>query len=138
MELPSLDALALVSTGASPKPQLDDAWNAGFTGSYFWALTSSPTSSGSSATNTTHIQARMIEGALEDPATGSAACALACHLALQKGKSREQRFEICQGVEMGRKSDIGVRVTLTEALDAVEKVVLSGAAVQVMEGTVEC
>lgn len=135
MELPSLDALALVSTGASPKPQLDDAWNAGFTGSYFWTLTSSPTSGSSS---TTSIQARMIEGALEDPATGSAACALACHLALQKGKSREQRFEICQGVEMGRKSDIGVRVTLTEALDAVEKVLLSGAAVQVMEGTVEC
>lgn len=136
MEVPSLDALALVSTGSSPTPQLDDAWNTGFTGSYYWFLTSTPTS------DTTSIQARMIEGALEDPATGSAACALACHLALQprhqKQKSREQRFEICQGVEMGRKSDIGVRVTLTEGLDAVEKVVLSGAAVQVMEGTVEC
>ena len=42
----------------------------------------------------------------EDPATGSAAAALAALLATFDGLDRDQRYEITQGVEMGRTSDI--------------------------------
>ena len=42
----------------------------------------------------------------EDPATGSAAAALAAYLATFDGPDRDRRYEITQGVEMGRRSDI--------------------------------
>jgi trans-2,3-dihydro-3-hydroxyanthranilate isomerase len=42
----------------------------------------------------------------EDPATGSAAAALAALLASFDGPESERRYEIVQGVEMGRRSDI--------------------------------
>ena len=42
----------------------------------------------------------------EDPATGSAAAALAALLATFDGADREHRYDIVQGVEMGRRSDI--------------------------------
>jgi trans-2,3-dihydro-3-hydroxyanthranilate isomerase len=42
----------------------------------------------------------------EDPATGSAAAALAALLATFDGPDQEQRYDIVQGVEMGRRSDI--------------------------------
>ena len=47
----------------------------------------------------------------EDPATGSAAAALAALLASFDGPDREQRYDIVQGVEMGRRSDIVATVT---------------------------
>ena len=47
----------------------------------------------------------------EDPATGSAAAALAALLATFDGPDREQRYEIVQGVEMGRRSDIVATVS---------------------------
>ncbi|KAF3937392.1 hypothetical protein ABW19_dt0206180 [Dactylella cylindrospora] len=79
------------------------------------------------------IRSRMFyDGDQEDPATGSAACALGSYLALVKG-GREWEFEITQGVEMGRKSDIGVKVVL-DGEGGVEKVWLEGGAVKVMEG----
>ena len=46
-------------------------------------------------------------------------------------------YEITQGVEMGRQSEIGMSVTLNDALDGVEKLELSGSSVKVMEGKVE-
>jgi PhzF family phenazine biosynthesis protein len=75
----------------------------------------------------------MLEIALEDPATGSAACALGSYLAL-KGK-RTRKFEVTQGVEMGRESVIGVEVVIADGGREVESVRLSGSAVQVMEGS---
>jgi predicted PhzF superfamily epimerase YddE/YHI9 len=42
-----------------------------------------------------------------------------------------------QGVEMGRRNVISVEVTRGEGGEGVEKVVLSGAAVTVMEGQLE-
>jgi trans-2,3-dihydro-3-hydroxyanthranilate isomerase len=42
----------------------------------------------------------------EDPATGSAAAALAALLASIDGPAGDHRYEITQGVEMGRRSDI--------------------------------
>ena len=47
----------------------------------------------------------------EDPATGSAAAALAALLATFDGPDRDQRYEITQGVEMGRRSDIVATVS---------------------------
>lgn len=46
-------------------------------------------------------------------------------------------YEITQGVEMERQSEIGMSVTLNDALDGVEKLELSGSSVKVMEGKVE-
>jgi trans-2,3-dihydro-3-hydroxyanthranilate isomerase len=54
------------------------------------------------------LRARMfspLSGTVEDPATGSAATPLAAHL-LSLTSDREQRFEILQGVEMGRPSQL--------------------------------
>ena len=47
----------------------------------------------------------------EDPATGSAAAALAALLATFDGPDREHRYDIVQGVEMGRRSDIAAAVS---------------------------
>jgi PhzF family phenazine biosynthesis protein len=82
------------------------------------------------------MRTRMIEGVMEDPATGSASCALSAFLSL---KSREKvvAYELTQGVEMGRQSDIGIEVTLNDALDGVERLEMSGSSVKVMEGKVE-
>ncbi|PAU78407.1 PhzF family phenazine biosynthesis protein [Halomonas salipaludis] len=55
------------------------------------------------------IRARMFSskgGGREDPATGSAASALAGHLAGSSGTTGVYRWEIHQGVEMGRPSQI--------------------------------
>lgn len=74
----------------------------------------------------------------EDPATGSAASTLTCYLALQEAPAKPTTgFVVTQGVEMGRKSDISVEVTKTNDGKAIEKVVLGGTAVKVMEGSLE-
>ena len=92
----------------------------------------------------------------EDPATGSAASALCSHLSLtsrevevEGGRDESEiesvfEYEIEQGVEMGRRSLIYVQVTTRKAADdagtsgtgrTIEKVVLKGCAIKVMEGT---
>ena len=83
-------------------------------------------------------------GTREDPGTGSASSGLGCFLALTEaregggnGRGRVHRFLFEQGVEMGRRNEIAVEVTLAEEGDGIEKVVLSGTAVQVMEGVLE-
>ena len=79
------------------------------------------------------IEARMfapLGGILEDPATGSAAAALAAYLGERDGRS--QSFRISQGVKMGRPSLIDAAVTV-EAGRPVE-VRIAGHAVKVMEG----
>ncbi|MEO0915594.1 MAG: PhzF family phenazine biosynthesis protein, partial [Pseudomonadota bacterium] len=79
------------------------------------------------------IDARMfapLGGILEDPATGSAAAALAAFLGELDGVSA--RFDISQGVKMGRPSSIAAGVTVEEG-NAVE-VTIAGNAVKVMEG----
>jgi predicted PhzF superfamily epimerase YddE/YHI9 len=83
---------------------------------------------------------------MEDPATGSAACALGSYLALT-GTGLEHggqvaNYQIVQGVEMGRESVIGVSIELEKhALEnelvrerKIKNVTLSGSAVRVMEG----
>ena len=73
----------------------------------------------------------------EDPATGSAACTLGAYTALQRGEAGKiYNIIVEQGVEMGRSSEIGVRVALDETGKAVKEVWLSGSAVQMTEGTI--
>lgn len=79
------------------------------------------------------IEARMfapLGGILEDPATGSAAAALAAHLGALDGRS--QTFRISQGVKMGRPSRIEAAVTVESGQPA--EVRIAGHAVKVMEG----
>ena len=131
VELPNLKALESCSTtGVRPAPTLDEGWREGFAGSFWYVVTER--SKGSAK-----VRTRMIEGALEDPATGSASCGLATFLALKWRESRVVKFEMTQGVEMGRQSDVGVTVTLKEDLEEAEKVELSGSAIKVMEGSVQ-
>ncbi|KAK1033633.1 hypothetical protein LTR33_016687, partial [Friedmanniomyces endolithicus] len=134
VELDSLEDLAKVTTsGVKPRAKLDEGWDTGFIGSYFYVVMPQV---GQQPDTTGHqIRTRMIEGALEDAATGSAACGLCAYLSLE-GRLNDRLFLITQGVEMGRKSEIGVAVTLTEDFGAIDKIELSGSAVKVMEGTV--
>ncbi|KIW87905.1 uncharacterized protein Z519_11489 [Cladophialophora bantiana CBS 173.52] len=80
-------------------------------------------------------------GSREDPATGSAASALAAYLSLQEGRTGRFRYAIVQGVEMGQRSEIFVEVAVKAAAGPegleIEEVLLSGSAVHVMQGTLE-
>ena len=79
------------------------------------------------------IEARMfapLDGIPEDPATGSAAAALAAFLGKLDGRS--QAFRISQGVAMGRPSLIDAEVTVENG--APVEVAIAGQAVRVMEG----
>ncbi|PYH91257.1 Diaminopimelate epimerase-like protein [Aspergillus ellipticus CBS 707.79] len=83
------------------------------------------------------IRSRMFLRNFEDPATGSAASGLSAYLALMDASANSAfEYDIIQGVEMGRRSDISVAVTV--AADGqgkkVESVELRGNAVPVMAG----
>lgn len=81
----------------------------------------------------------------EDPATGSAASALASYLSLTEFKNRREEssctcpctctYEIVQGVEIGRDSKLVVKVVLTDDGNSVKQVLLTGSAVTVMQGS---
>ncbi|KAF7369334.1 Phenazine biosynthesis PhzC/PhzF protein [Mycena venus] len=104
------------------------AWGVGFAGIYMFHERADGV-----------VRVRMFDGPLEDPATGSAASTLGGWLALRRGPG-VHAFDLQQGIEMGRRSDIRVVVTVGKGKDTdeleVEKIELEGAAVQVMEGTV--
>jgi PhzF family phenazine biosynthesis protein len=135
IELSSLEALGRVRLSAQASQvviQRDQDWDVGFTGSYFYFVETRGDDY-HEPRKPWRIRSRMVEGSIEDPATGSAACALTGFLALREGTSAD--FEITQGVEMGRKSDIGVSVTLRDDGKGVERMELSGCSVPVMDGT---
>lgn len=130
IELESVEALGLVSLPGRSiiLDELDEDWNDTFVGMYFF------TRMGKSAEGVTKLRTRMIEGLLEDPATGSAASDLVSYLSLIEGHAHETlKFHITQGVEMGRRSEIFVDVVLA-ADKSISKVHLEGGAVAVMEG----
>lgn len=83
------------------------------------------------------MRTRMVDGwfGVEHPASGSAACALSAWRSLVMGR-RRVGYEIVQGVEMGRRCDIGIEVKLREGLAEVERIALSGDAVRVGEGMI--
>ena len=85
------------------------------------------------------LRARMLaplSGVAEDPATGSATCAVVGLLAqLDKKPTNSFRLRIAQGVEMGRPSLLSARA---EKMDAVVRSThVGGACVLVSEGTIE-
>ncbi|MCU0909123.1 MAG: PhzF family phenazine biosynthesis protein [Rhodobacteraceae bacterium] len=85
--------------------------------------------------NGTDVQARMfapLDGIPEDPATGSAAAALAAYLA--ETLARDLDLSIAQGIEMGRPSRIGVRAWLAGGRAA--GIVLQGAAAVMARGQI--
>lgn len=127
VELQTRDDLTFVNTTPYPinTELLDKDWESEFVGSYFYYRRPS------SDSETVRLNTRMIEGSLEDTATGSAACTLAVYLSMKAGRSL--RFEVLQGEEMGRRSEIFVDVTVGEK-GGIETVFLSGATVKVMEG----
>jgi PhzF family phenazine biosynthesis protein len=130
VELEDLEALAKVSlAGESVKiGGLDQGWNETFVGMYFYVHT------GNSEDGAVQCRTRMIEGPLEDPATGSAASDLAAYLSLKNGNPGESlRYEFVQGVEMGRRSGIFIEVVMSED-GGIETVYLEGGAIQIMEG----
>lgn len=129
IELESLEALRLVGlTRSIAVNGLDEGWTRTFVGTYFFVRV------GTSSDGVQLLRTRMIQGSLEDPATGSAASDLAAYISLTEGRP-EQRLEyvITQGVEMGRRSDINIEVVMEEQ-GRIERVILGGGAVQVMEG----
>jgi PhzF family phenazine biosynthesis protein len=77
-------------------------------------------------------------GSREDPATGSAASALSSYITLQEGIEGPltRRYQVTQGVEMGRRSEIHVQVTLEESRDKIKEVLIGGVAVQTVEGKI--
>lgn len=111
--------------------RLDEGWEKSFVGTYFYTDISGPDS------KTIKLKTRMLEPSVgEDAATGSAASTLGCFLALKDGKPRKiYHYSIEQGVEMGRASEIIVKVTLDESGTAVSKVKLAGRAILVTQGT---
>jgi trans-2,3-dihydro-3-hydroxyanthranilate isomerase len=68
----------------------------------------------------------------EDPATGSAAGPLACHLARHGRIAFGEEIEIAQGAEIGRPSTLFARVEGSR--DGIERVEVGGSAVIVARG----
>ncbi|KAL1649536.1 hypothetical protein SLS58_001592 [Diplodia intermedia] len=148
--LPTLDALGGVSAGLVPVADAyaakwldaDDegGWGVGFTGTFYYVDLGfeDAGTDGEGERRRRVLRTRSI-GTREDPGTGSASAALCCYLALREGRAAGKgpfEFHLVQGVEMGRRCDVFVSVVRTEDGGAVEEVVLTGSAVEVMEGFV--
>lgn len=127
-------------TGSDVSVALDEDWDEGIVGLYFYVcLPVTATGDG-----VRRVRTRMIQRDVgEDPATGSAACALSAYLAMRELGGEGDglvEFEVVQGVEMGRRSDISVQVRLGPVPEQmgerkVEEIKLGGSSVQVMEGS---
>ncbi|KAL6917969.1 hypothetical protein ACHAP8_000129 [Fusarium lateritium] len=136
IELPDLDHLGRVQLSGVSLPAndvLDDGWKKSLLCKYYYVVNSRREEDGVSIYS---IRSRMMEAAMEDPATGSAASALSSYLSLQQTSTGDHdlRYEIDQGVEMGRESNIVVDVGMKGSEIATVK--LSGAATPVMRGFV--
>ncbi|KAK1522684.1 phenazine biosynthesis-like protein [Colletotrichum paranaense] len=139
VELPSLASLASAKIGPMEFRQqelLDEGWRKTFISRYYFVRLGAETIDG----RVVHkIRTRLIEPDLEDPATGSAACALSSYLSLHEFSEDSLSFEITQGVEMGRRSDIYVDAKLGRGTDGTRKLEtlhLGGTATKVMSGTI--
>ncbi|KAF3480765.1 uncharacterized protein GIQ15_06112 [Arthroderma uncinatum] len=139
--LPSLEALAqatttaesIPSTGVSAGGYLDDGWDVeGHVSIYFYVR-----DVWDDELQKNVIRSRMMAGSLEDAATGSAASGLASYLTLTDPEINAKGMETCtivQGVEMGKRSEIGIQVILKDNKKEIETVHLQGSAVKVAEG----
>ncbi|OOF98793.1 hypothetical protein ASPCADRAFT_204511 [Aspergillus carbonarius ITEM 5010] len=143
VELPSLEALAATEgpvsgevipcKSVSEGGYLDPGWEGpGLIVVYFYVPGVLDESTGKKV-----IRSRMFLRNFEDPATGSAASGLASYLALMgTDAGATVEFDIVQGVEMGRRSDISVAVTVGAGGQEkkIETVELRGSAVKVTSG----
>ncbi|EEA24574.1 hypothetical protein TMatcc_007679 [Talaromyces marneffei ATCC 18224] len=144
VELPSLEALAAVGPAAGGESvpavdttqggYLDEGWGGhGLVVIYFYVRGVADEVTGKKV-----IRTRMFLESEEDPATGSAASGLAAFLVLKDAAAGQVRddFHFVQGVEMGRRSDIGLRVSLKANGEGIESVELSGSSVKVASGEI--
>jgi PhzF family phenazine biosynthesis protein len=140
VQLPTEDVLGAVPANLSllkSHDGLDKDWAAkGSTVGFFFFVKVGQAEEGVPAI----LRTRMILGSFEDPATGSASSTLAAYLALHepynKGESatnQVHKFQMVQGVEMGRKSVIGVEVIAKHS--RIDRITLTGSAACVMEGS---
>jgi trans-2,3-dihydro-3-hydroxyanthranilate isomerase len=126
--IPVADLAALASARIDPQAwlALDVEREGKFAGAYLYAQ------AGDRA-----FQARMFapwDGIPEDPATGSAAVAFAATLhRFESMADGVHAFSIRQGVEMGRPSDIGLGISISN--NAISAVNISGKAVKTASGT---
>lgn len=128
------DAFANLAPGPSPTIDLDDDWSPSFVGVIYYRTLQSRVEE---ETTVWDLRVRMIAIDLEDPACGSGSCALGAYLALQSGQqSRKHRFNIDQGSEIGRDSQIIVNIGLNESRDKVESMQLAGPAALVAQGKI--
>lgn len=145
--LPSLDLLREITPlrldfEALIPGLLDEGWREGFAARYYYVdVDGDGDGDGGEEGGVRCLRTRMVELGFEDPATGSAATALGSYLTLTQEK-RGSKFRITQGVEMGRKSVIGVETVVVvgkgekeQAEVKLDKVYLGGTAVVVMQGT---
>lgn len=144
VELPSLELLGQVQCAGAPivsvDQVLDAQWQEGFLCKYYFVQTGTDNNDKVEPARGAlrfSIRSRMIEGLVEDPATGSAACALSSYLSLERWKHQASdllaQYDITQGVEIGRESNIKVEVSLKNSL--IDRICLAGTAISVMRGT---
>jgi PhzF family phenazine biosynthesis protein len=141
-ELPSLEELAsVVRTALDFRTDeiLDEGWRNGIITRYYFVRLGKQARDG----ETVHvIRTRLVRIELEDPGTGSAASALSSYLSLAgelEAPKHINRFEITQGVEMGRESQITIETHVSRGGDGpvnLDKVFMSGSARKVMSGTI--
>ena len=132
--LPSLSHLSLANRNLNidtyNTSPLDAGWQTGLIATMYFVA------QGEDEFGRKKYRTRMF-GTREDPGTGSASSALGCYLAGKEGGEGVFRYAFEQGVEMGRRNEISVEVKRKGEGNGVERVVLSGNAVKVMEGSLE-
>jgi trans-2,3-dihydro-3-hydroxyanthranilate isomerase len=120
------EALAVIRIDPKEWLSMDVEREGKFAGAYLY-----------SQTGERAYQARMFapwDGIPEDPATGSAAVAFAATLhRFEAMADGVHEFSIRQGVEMGRPSDIGLTISISN--NAISSVGISGKAVKTASGT---
>ena len=142
VELSSLEALGAVEAVYKPLPEeglTPEYSQRGLAGLFFYHVVDDGAAGDATGVRTRMIRTRMVLDHQEDPATGSASSALAVYLTkyhpkLRQPDKKQHKFEMTQGVEMGRRSDISVEVMLDGG--KVSKVLLGGSAVEIMEGNI--
>ncbi|XXG94340.1 hypothetical protein Hte_000594 [Hypoxylon texense] len=145
-QLPSLELLARVAGAARldfaglPEPLLDEGWRDSFVCRYYYVDVDPSEEEGGKEEGARYMRTRMVEMGFEDPATGSAASALASYLTLKEGRKggTTTKFRLTQGVEMGRRSDISVDTMTRDTSEGGVELVdlwLGGTAVVVMKGS---
>lgn len=130
VEVKDLATLGRVRTNVAGFERIRDLFSNGITRAsvYLYAKTSDST-----------LRVRMLaplSGVPEDPATGSAGCAIAGLLAHLDGRtSGEFSWRIEQGVEMGRPSILNARAEKVDGV--VRKMCVGGASILVCEGFIQ-